>query len=304
MNKKNQSGKQKDKSKTIETPRQMVIRRLLKNKFAMLGFVLLVAMILFSFVGPFFVKYGYNTHSDNVKMPPMFGNILGTDYLGRDMLARLMYGGRISILVGVISVIIEVVIGTLIGAIAGYYGGKIDSFLMAITDVFLSLPFMPLILILGSVMSDLKVSSTLRIFFLMFIIGVLSWPSIARLVRGEILSLREQEFMQATEALGLRDTRKIIKHLIPNVIPTIIVNATLGVASAILTESALSYLGMGVTEPVPSWGNMMTVANKLADLQNRPWLWVPPGVCILLIIMAVNLVGDGLRDALDPKMKR
>lgn len=295
----------KDKqNEVIETPGRMVLRRLLKNKLAMLGVVLLLAIILFSFIGPVFVKYGYNTQTDAVKMPPMAGHILGTDYLGRDMLTRLMYGGRISILVGVISVIIEIVIGALIGAIAGYYGGKIDSFLMAVTDVFLSLPFMPLILILGSVMSDLKVSGEMRVVFLMFILGILSWPSIARLVRGEILSLREQEFMQATEALGLRDIRKIVRHLIPNVIPTIIVNATLGIAGAILTESALSYLGMGITEPVPSWGNMMTVANKLADLQKRPWLWVPPGVSILLIIMAVNLVGDGLRDALDPKMKR
>lgn len=309
LNKKNHLGNHEPKnsnseSQFIETPSQMVLRRLRKNKLAMLGLILLIAMILFSFIGPFFIQYGYNTHTDSIKMPPMAGHILGTDYLGRDMLTRLMYGGRISILVGVISVIIEIVIGALIGAIAGYYGGKVDSILMTITDIFLSLPFMPVILILGSVMSDLKVSGNMRIFFLMFIIGVLSWPSVARLVRGEILSLREQEFMEATEALGLRDTRKILKHLIPNVIPTIIVNATLGVASAILTESALSYLGMGVTEPVPSWGNMMTVANKLVDFQKRQWLWLPPGICILITVMAVNLFGDGLRDALDPKKKR
>lgn len=304
INKKNLPGKQKDKSQVIETPTQMVIKRLLKNKLAMLGFALLIAVILFSFIGPLFVKFGVNTHSENVKMPPMAGNILGTDYLGRDMLTRLMYGGRISILVGVISVIIQVVIGTLVGATAGYYGGKIDSFLMAVTDIFLALPFLPIVLVLGSVMSDLKVSGEMRILFLMFILGILSWPSIARLVRGEILSLREQEFMQATEALGLKDIRKIVKHLIPNVIPTIIVNATLGIASAILTESALSYLGMGVTEPVPSWGNLMTAANKLVDFQRRQWLWIPPGLCILTTVMAVNLVGDGLRDALDPKMKR
>lgn len=304
INRKGKPGNSKDKDQIIETPGQIVIKRLLKNKFAMLGFGLLIAIILFSFVGPLFVKYGYNTQSNNVKMPPSGINILGTDYLGRDMLARLMYGGRISILVGVVSVVIEIIIGTLIGAAAGYYGGKVDTFLMAITDIFLALPFLPVILVLGSLMSDLKVGSEMRIFALMFILGILSWPSIARLVRAEILSLREQEFMQATEALGLKDIRKIVKHLIPNVVPTIIVNATLGVASAILTESALSYLGMGVTEPIPSWGNMMTVANKLADFQKRQWLWIPPGICILVTVMAVNLIGDGLRDALDPKMKR
>ncbi len=300
------SGKNKtnQENQAIDSPGRIVVRRLIKNKFAMLGLVLLVVMILFAFIGPWFVDYGYNTHSDNIKMPPMEGHILGTDYLGRDMLTRLMYGGRISILVGVVSVIIEIVIGALIGAIAGYYGGKIDSFLMEITDIFLSLPFLPIVLILGSILSDLKVAGGMRIFSLMVILGVLYWPTVARLVRGEILSLREQEFMQATEALGLRDTRKIINHLLPNVIPTIIVNATLGIATAILTESALSYLGLGVTEPVPSWGNMMTAANKLADFQKRQWLWIPPGICILITVMAVNLFGDGLRDALDPKMKR
>lgn len=304
LNKDIEPGNAKNKKSTIDSPGRIVLKRLIKNKLAMIGLILLVIMILFSFIGPLFVSYGFNTHSDSVKMPPMAGHILGTDYLGRDMLTRLMYGGRISILVGVISVIIEIVIGALIGAIAGYYGGKIDSGLMAITDIFLSLPFLPIVLILGSIMSDLKVDGNMRIFFLMVVLGVLSWPSVARLVRGEILSLREQEFMQATEALGLKDTRKILKHLIPNVIPTIIVNATLGVASAILTESALSFLGMGVTEPVPSWGNMMTVANKLADFQKRLWLWLPPGLCILITVMSVNLFGDGLRDALDPKIKR
>lgn len=300
----NNKNKFKMNKQKIDSPGRIIFKRLLRNRFAMMGLALLVVMILFSFIGPFFISYGYNTNGDSIKMPPTHGHLLGTDALGRDILSRLMYGGRISILVGIVSVLIEVIIGSLVGATAGYYGGRVDSLLMGVTDVFLSLPFLPVILILGSILSDLKVSGTLRIFFLMVILGVLSWPSIARLVRGEILSLREQEFMQATEALGLRDSRKIIRHLLPNVIPTIIVNATLGVASAILTESALSYLGLGVTEPVPSWGNMITSANKLADFQKRQWLWVPPGICILITVMAVNLFGDGLRDALDPKMKR
>ncbi|MDU2995144.1 MAG: ABC transporter permease, partial [Clostridium sp.] len=174
----------------------------------------------------------------------------------------------------------------------------------AFTDIFLSIPFLPIVILMGSMLSDLKVNPNMRIVALMFMLGLLSWPSIARLVRGEILSLREQEFMQATESLGLKDTRKILKHLIPNVIPTIIVNATLGVASAILTESALSYLGMGVVEPTPSWGNMISASNKAIDLQKRPWLWMPPGACMVITVMAVNLFGDALRDALDPKKRR
>jgi len=292
------------KEKSIESPSKIVMNRLKKNKLAMFGFILLIFMILFSFIGPVFISYGYNTQSNLIKSAPTAAHILGTDYLGRDVLTRLMYGGKISILVGIIAVVIEMVIGTLIGAISGYYGGRIDSVLMSITDVFLSLPFMPVILIAGSLMSDLRLDPEVRIFLLMFVMGILSWPSITRLVRGEILSLREQEFMQATEALGLKDIRKIVNHLIPNVIPTIIVNATLGVANAIILEATLSYLGVGVAEPIPSWGNLMNSANSIADFKNRAWLLVPPGVCILLTVMAVNLVGDGLRDALDPKMKR
>jgi peptide/nickel transport system permease protein len=150
----------------------------------------------------------------------------------------------------------------------------------------------------------MKVDPSNRIYFLMLIIGVLSWTSLSRLVRGQILTLREQEFMQATEALGLRDRRKIFRHLLPNTIPTIIVTATLGVAGAIITESALSYLGIGVVPPTPSWGNMISAANNLIDFRKRPWIWVPPGMCILITVVAINLIGDGLRDALDPKMKK
>lgn len=294
----------KIKEQSIDTPTKMVLRRLAKNKMAMLGLAMIVIMVIFSFIGPMFMSYGYNTQTDYVKQPPMDGFLLGTDYLGRDMLTRLMYGGRISIIVGIISVVIEMIIGVLIGAIAGYYGGKVDTILMGITDVVLSLPFMPIVLISASLMSVFKLQGYSRIMILMFIMGVISWPTIARLIRGEILSLREQEFMQATEALGLSDIRKIVNHLIPNVLPTIIVNVTLGVATAIITESTLSYLGVGVTEPIPSWGNLMTVANNLPDFKRRIWLWLPPGLCILIITMGINLLGDGLRDALDPKMKR
>lgn len=288
----------------IESPGKLVLRRLKQNKFAMIGLALLIFMFIFSFIGPLLSPYGYNDRSALVKAAPSLKHWFGTDYLGRDVLTRVMVGGRISIAVGVVSVVISVVVGTLVGSIAGYYGGKIDYFLMAFTDIFLSIPFLPIVILMGSMLSDLKVNPNMRIVALMFMLGLLSWPSIARLVRGEILSLREQEFMQATESLGLKDTRKIIKHLIPNVIPTIIVNATLGVASAILTESALSYLGMGVVEPTPSWGNMISASNKAIDLQKRPWLWMPPGACMVITVMAVNLFGDALRDALDPKKRR
>ena len=297
--------KKDERNNEIVSPSKVVFNRIKKNKLAMFGLVLIVAIAALCFIGPFFMKYDYNTQTNDIQVGFMVnGHILGTDKLGRDILTRLMYGGRISILVGIVSVALEILIGTLIGAIAGYYGGKVDTALMALADIWMSLPFLPVIIILGSILSELQVPAKVRVIYLIFIMGILSWGSIARLVRGEILSLREQEFMQATEALGLKDSRKILRHLIPNVIPILIVNATLGIGSFIITESALSYLGVGVTEPIPSWGNMINAANSQANIEKRPWLWVPPGVCILLITLGVNLFGDALRDALDPKKNR
>lgn len=293
-----------DKSEVI-SPWRLVIRRLRKNKLAMVGLGILIFMVLFSFIGPLLTPYRMETMNFAMKkQSPSSAYLLGTDLLGRDILTRLMYAGRISLLVGFVAVIIEIAIGGALGAIAGYYGGIIDTIIMRIVDIFLCIPFLPILIILGAMMSDLDVSPDKRIIYVMFIIGALSWPSIARLVRGQILSLREQEFMQAAEALGLKDSRKIFRHLIPNVIPSIIVSATLSIGGAIMTESALSYLGMGVTPPSASWGNMIQSVNNFIDLMERPWLWVPPGLCIFLTVMAINLLGDGLRDALDPKLKR
>jgi peptide/nickel transport system permease protein len=292
------------KSKSV-SPWALVFRRLRKNKLAMVGLGILIFMILFSLIGPLFTLYGPDEMNFAMKkQPPSAYYLLGTDILGRDILTRLMYAGRISLAVGIVAVVIEVIIGGTIGSIAGYYGGFIDSFLMRIVDIFLCIPFLPILIIIGTIMSDYDVSSNIRIIYLMFIIGALSWSSIARLVRGQILSLREQEFMQAAEALGLTDSKKIFKHLLPNVIPQIIVSCTLNIGGAIMIESALSYLGMGVTPPQASWGNMIQSVTNFMDLMTRPWLWVPPGICIFLTVMSINLLGDGLRDALDPKLKK
>lgn len=292
------------KSKSL-SPWRLVLSRLKKNKLAMIGLGILIFIILFSILGPLFTPYNMDTMNFAVKKQPPSGSyILGTDLLGRDILTRLMYAGRISLSVGLVAVIIEVIIGGALGAVAGYYGGWVDAVIMRIVDIFLCIPFLPILIILGAMMSDFNVSPNVRIVYVMFIIGALSWPTIARLVRGQILSLREQEFMQAAKALGLRDYRQIFKHLIPNVVPQIIVSATLSIGSAIMIESALSYLGMGVTPPSASWGNMIQSVNNFTDLMERPWLWVPPGLLIFLTVMAINLLGDGLRDALDPKLKR
>lgn len=287
------------------SPWTLAMRRLKKNKLAMFGLGVLVFMFLFSFIGPFLSPFESNgIDFANIKKPPSSSNLFGTDMLGRDILTRLMYAGRISLMVGLIAVSIQVIIGGTLGSLAGYYGGWIDTIIMRIVDIFLCVPSLPILIIIGAILSEAEVPPNIRIIYLMFIIGLLSWPSMARLVRGQILSLREQEFMQAAEALGLKDSRKIFKHLLPNVIPQMIVTTTLSIGSAIMTESALSYLGMGVTPPQASWGNMIQAVNSFIDLMTRPWLWVPPGICIFLTVMSINLLGDGLRDALDPKMKK
>lgn len=288
----------------VMSPSKMAFQKLLKNRMAMLGLAAVVIVILFSFIGPLFMKFDMNTQTDCIQQGPMIqGHVLGTDKLGRDIMTRLMYGGRISILVGLVAVAIELCIGTFVGAISGYYGGKVDAILMTLTEIWMTIPFLPVIIIMGTILSSLKVDPNVRVLFLILSMGILSWGGIARIVRGEILTLREQEFIQATEALGLRDSRKIMKHLIPNIIPILIVNATLDVGAFIAFEAALSYLGVGISEPIASWGNMLQAANNQANLQKRSWLWLPPGICVLIISLGINLLGDGLRDALDPKKR-
>ncbi len=229
---------------------------------------------------------------------------LGTDANGMDILTRLMYGGRISLMIGFIVVVIEVALGIVLGGIAGYFGGFVDGLIMRIVDIFYCIPTMPILIILGAVMDQNKTDPQLRIYFLMLIMGVLGWPGIARLVRGQILSLREQEFMTATEALGISVPRRIFKHLIPNVIPQLIVMATMGLGSIILTESTLSFLGIGVKFPYASWGNIISSVSNVYVMTNYWFVWIPAGFCILFTVLAFNFIGDGLRDAFDPKMKR
>ena len=214
------------------------------------------------------------------------------------------HSARISLEIGVVVVLIEIFIGTVVGGLAGYYGGWVDNLLMRVDDIFLSLPMLPVVIIIGAVMMDMKVEPSKRIYFVMLVLGLLFWPSLARLVRGQILSLREQEYMVAAEALGIRDRHRIFRHLVPNALPNIIVTATLDIGNAILMESALSFLGLGVAAPYPSWGNIINAVNDPNDFALRPWLWIPAGLCILCTVLAINLVGDGLRDAFDPKMKR
>ena len=228
----------------------------------------------------------------------------GTDGNGMDMLTRLMYGGRISLMIGFVVIIIEGIIGILIGGISGYFGGWVDTILMRVVDVVICIPAMPLYIIIGSVMDYYKIDPRIRIYALCAILGIVGWPSIARMVRGQILSLREQEFMVATEATGVRVSRRIFRHLIPNVIPQLIVIATMGLGDVILMEATLSFLGIGVKFPYASWGNIVNAVNDVYVLTNFWFVWIPAGFLILLTVLGFNFVGDGLRDAFDPKMKR
>lgn len=241
----------------------------------------------------------FDTYSD-----PSKEHWLGTDRNGMDMLTRLMYGGRISLMIGFIVVFIESLLGIILGGISGYFGGWVDGLIMRIVDIFYCIPSMPIIIIIGAAMDAANVPSLTRMIYLMLILGFLGWAGVARLVRGQILSLREQEFMTATEACGIAPSRRIFRHLIPNVIPQLIVYMTMGLGETIILEATLSFLGLGVRFPFASWGNIINDVNDTFVLTNYWFIWIPAGVLLLITVLAFNIVGDGLRDAFDPKMKR
>ena len=237
------------------------------------------------------------------KEAPSREHPLGLDTNGMDVLTRLMYGGRVSLLVGFVVVFFEILIGVIVGGISGYFGGWIDDVLMRLVDLVNAIPFWPVVIIAGSMMDVLQMSSTVRIFFLMFILGILGWTGIARVVRGQILSLKEQDFMMATEAAGIPVSRRIFRHLLPNVMPLLIVQATISLGSTIISEATLSFLGLGVKYPLASWGSIINAANDIFIMTNYWYIWIPAGILILVTVLGFNFVGDGLRDAFDPKMK-
>ena len=229
---------------------------------------------------------------------------LGTDKNGFDIFTRLMYGGRISLAIGFIVVFMEMFIGVIMGGISGYFGKWVDQLIMRICDIFNCIPTLPILLISSAVLDSWNVSPSQRIYYLMFIITLFGWSGTARLVRGQILYLREQEYMIAAEVMGYPASKKIFGQLIPNVLPQLIVSATLGLGSVILYESTLSYLGLGVQPPYAAWGTMVSAASSNINVESYPLLWFPAGICIVLAILGFNFIGDGLRDAFDPKGKR
>jgi len=242
---------------------------------------------------------------DNFLEAPSSRHLLGTDNEGYDVFVRLMYGGRISLIVSFIAVFLITILGVALGGIAGYFGGAIDNIIMRLCDVLMCLPGVPILLILSTILDASDVDAKYRIYLLMIYLTFISWTGTARLVRGQILSLREQEYMVAAEAMGYSTFRKIFKHLVPNVMPQLIVQMTLSLGSMILYEATLSYLNLGVKAPYAAWGTMINIISTNQNvLQNHWYVWVPAGVCIVIAVLGFNFVGDGLRDALDPKARR
>lgn len=276
--------------------RQRFIRRFRRHRLAMIGLTALLIMLLMGVLAP--IVAGQDPNADNLRLirkPPQEGHLLGTDGVGRDIWARLVYGTRVSLSVGLVAVTLASLIGITIGSIAGYYGGQIDNLLMRFTDIIMCFPTFLIILTVVAIVSP-------SIINVMAVIGLFGWTGMARLVRGQFLSLREQDFVTAARAMGASGGRIIRYHLLPNVVAPMSVAATLSLASAILTESGLSFLGLGVQIPEASWGNMLYGAMTISIIEDNWWLWLPPGVMIMIAVLAINFVGDGLRDALDPRM--
>lgn len=319
------------------SPMRLVLRRFFRSKLSIVGIVMIAFLFIFSFLGPVFCEWGEDevdktpteftyefdyTYVDengelikviedytyigdiNTYADPSGRHLLGTDDKGFDVFVRLMYGGRISLMIGFIVVILETIIGILLGGISGYFGGWVDQLIMRIVDIFNCIPTLPILLIASAVIDSWHLTADQQIYVLMVVITLFSWSGTARIVRGQIISLREQEYMTATEVMGLPTWRKIFKHLIPNVMPQLIVSMTLGLGSTILYESTLSYLGLGVQLPKAAWGTMIAQVNDPVIFQYHVNVWLPAGILIVIAVLGFNFIGDGLRDAMDPKARK
>ncbi len=277
-----------------------VWKRFRKHPGAIFGFVVIFFLIISALLAPL---SPYDPEASEISMrykPPSLAHPMGTDALGRDLLTRVLYGGRISLTVGLLVVVLSIVVGVLIGALAGYYGGRLDGFLMRITDAFLSLPSFLVLILLSAILREVDAPLFERnnVLTISLVIGVFGWTTFARLVRASFLTLRETDFVSATRALGGSDLRIIVSHILPNSIGPIVVEATLEFGYAIIEESGLSFLGFGIQPPTPSWGNLLSNAQE--HFTKYPWLAIFPGLMIFLSIISINYIGDGLRDAFDP----
>lgn len=271
-----------------------VLSRFLRHKPAMVGSLVFLLILASAVFAPLISHQDPNAVNQVFEAAPSADHLLGTDLVGRDVFTRILYGSRISLLVGVGAVLLYVIIGGVLGVVAGYFGGWWDKTIMRFTDIVMSFPYFMVILVLVSILGPAVSNVVLAL-------GVLGWPGIARIIRGSILSVKNADYVQAGVALGYSTPRLIFHHVIPNILGPVLVNATFGVSSAILMESSLSFLGMGVQPPTATWGNILTDAQSMSILANEPWMWVPAGLMIVVTVLAINFIGDGLRDALDPK---
>ncbi len=268
--------------------------RFRRHRLALLGSMIITLLAVIVIITPdLFALDPYTTDLKAYRKPPSAEHWLGTDSSGRDVLARLIFAGRVSLSVGIVAVSIYVAIGVLLGAVSGHYGKSIDNVIMRLADIVMAFPRLIIIITVAALVGP-------SIYNVMLIIGLLSWPSIARLVRGLFLTLRERDFVVAARSIGVSDARLMFRHLLPNALAPLIVAATYGTAGAILTEASLSFLGLGVQPPTASWGNMLHGAQSISILESMPWLWLPPGLMITITVLSLNFIGDGLRDALDP----
>lgn len=276
--------------------KHVILTRFLKNKLAAIGFCLLIIFVLAAIFAPFLSSYGRDSIDLlNIESQPSLKHLFGTDELGRDVFTRLLYGGRISLGIAVSATVLQLLIGVTLGCISGFYGGWIDNAIMRIVDTIMCFPFFVIAITVAALAGP-------SVWNVILIIGLLQWTGVARIVRAEILSIKQSEFIEAARAMGLNSFEIIINHLLPNTLSPVIVNATLAVAQGILMEAGLSFLGLGVKQPEPSWGNILSAAQSMRVLQYEWWLWIPAGVLVFLSVLSINFVGDGLRDALDPKM--
>jgi len=280
--------------RNANSPTRLALRRFRQHRLAMLGVVVIIILVIAALLGS--ESAALTTNLKLANQPPSLAHPLGTDRTGRDVLARTLVGGRVSLAVGFVSVLFSTVIGTFLGSIAGYYRGWVDAVIMRLVDIVMSFPVIVLLLCVVALVGP-------GIFKLMVMIGLLTWTTPCRLIRGEFLSLREKEYVEAARCLGLTNADIALKHILPNAIAPLLVYASLGVATAVLLEAGLSFLGLGVQPPTPSWGNMLNTARSISTMERTAWQWIPPAVCTVMFVLAVNFVGDGIRDAIDPRTR-
>ncbi len=281
----------------VMSPGKIIWKRFRRNKIAMIGSVILLILIVLAIAAPVLTSYDRDSIDlRNQEEPPSAEHLFGTDRQGRDLLTRNLYGGRVSLTVGLVASSIQMVIGVIMGCLAGYYGRWVDTVIMRITDMVIAFPFLALAITAAAILGP-------SIYNTMLIIGLLTWTETCRLVRGQFLSIKQTEYIEAAKSTGASEFRIILRHMLPNAMAPILISGTLIMATAILIEAALSYLGLGVQPPIPSWGNILEPARSMTVLMRMWWLWLPPGFLIFISVLSINLVGDGLRDALDPRLK-